>query len=166
MKIVEVGPRDGLQNEAAVVSVETKVKLIESLTDAGVRHVECGSFVSPTWVPQMANTAEVFAQIQRVPGVSYSALVPNLRGFADAVRCQVSEVAVFASASESFSRRNINCSIDESLSRLSAVVKEAHIHAMRVRGYVSCVLGCPYEGRCTARICVPCGEGLSEDGLL
>ncbi len=146
MKIVEVGPRDGLQNEPGLVPVAAKVSLIEALVDAGLRHVECGSFVSAKWVPQMADTSAVFAKVRRVPGVSYSALVPNLMGLAEAIRCGVSEVAVFAAASETFSRRNINCSIDESLDRLGAVANEAKSHGMRVRGYVSCVLGCPYEG--------------------
>jgi len=147
MKIVEVGPRDGLQNEAGVVPVAAKIGLIEALVEAGVRHIECGSFVSPKWVPQMADTSAVFAGLQRVPGVDYSALVPNLTGLAEAARCGVTEVAVFAAASETFSRRNINCSIDESLHRLSAVAHEAIAQGMRVRGYVSCVLGCPYEGQ-------------------
>ena len=146
MKIVEVGPRDGLQNEPGVVSTAAKVRLIEELVEAGVTHVECGSFVAAKWVPQMANTWEVFAQLRRVKGVSYSALVPNLQGLGDAVRCGVEEMAIFAAASETFSRRNINCSIEESLARLGAVSAAARERGMRVRGYVSCVLGCPYEG--------------------
>jgi len=146
MKIVEVGPRDGLQNEAVAVALDAKVRLIEELVEAGVRHVECGSFVSPKWVPQMADTSSVFAKIRRVAGVSYSALVPNLQGLAEAARCGVEEIAVFASASETFSQRNINCGIEESLNRLRVVVAEAKKHGMKVRGYVSCVLGCPYEG--------------------
>jgi hydroxymethylglutaryl-CoA lyase len=146
MKIVEVGPRDGLQNEPGLVPVEAKIKLIEALVSSGVRHVECGSFVSPKWVPQMASSAEVFMRLKRVSGVSYSALVPNLQGLAEAARCGVEEIAVFASASETFSQRNINCSIETSLERLSEVAREAQMHAMRVRGYVSCALGCPYEG--------------------
>ena len=146
MKIFEVGPRDGLQNESVVVPVQSKVQLIEALAAAGLRHIECGSFVSPKWVPQMADTSAVFTQLHRVPGVSYSALVPNLTGLLDAVRCRVREIAVFASASETFSHRNINCGISESLSRLSAVAHEAVSQNIRVRGYVSCVLGCPYEG--------------------
>jgi len=149
MKIVEVGPRDGLQNEARSVGIEAKVTLIEGLVAAGVRNIECGSFVSTEWVPQMADTSAVFAKLRRVGGVSYSALVPNLQGLSEAVRCGVEEVAVFASASETFSKRNINCSIDESLERLGAVATEAKARGMRVRGYVSCVLGCPYEGRVT-----------------
>jgi isopropylmalate/homocitrate/citramalate synthase len=147
MKIVEVGPRDGLQNEAGLVPVEAKVALIEGLVAAGIRHIECGSFVSPKWIPQMADTGAVFAKIQRAPGVSYSALAPNLTGLTEALQCGVKEVAVFAAASETFSRRNINCSIDESLDRLGAVAHEAQANEMRVRGYVSCVLGCPYEGQ-------------------
>ena len=146
MKIFEVGPRDGLQNEPGVVPVSAKVQLIESLAAAGLRHIECGSFVSPKWVPQMADTTSVFTQLHRLPGVTYSALVPNLTGLFDAVRCRVREIAVFASASETFSHRNINCGISESLSRLSAVAHEAISQNIRVRGYVSCVLGCPYEG--------------------
>jgi len=146
MKIVEVGPRDGLQNEARAVSVDTKVKLIEALVDAGLRAIECGSFVSAKWVPQMADSGAVFGQLRRVSGVSYSALVPNTQGLAEAGRCGVEEVAVFASASEAFSRHNINCSIQESLERLGGVTRDAIARGMRVRGYVSCVLGCPYEG--------------------
>jgi isopropylmalate/homocitrate/citramalate synthase len=146
MKIVEVGPRDGLQNEPARVSVEAKVALIEGLADAGVRHIECGSFVSAKWVPQMADTAAVFSKLQRSDDLHYSALVPNLKGLEGATRSGVKEIAVFASASESFSQRNINCSISESLARLRAVTSEAKGRGMAMRGYVSCVLGCPYEG--------------------
>ncbi len=146
MKIFEVGPRDGLQNEPGIVPIEAKVKLIEALVASGLRHIECGSFVSPKWVPQMADTASVFTQLHRLPGVTYSALVPNLTGLTEAVRCHVTEIAVFASASETFSQRNINCSISESLDRLTAVTHEAISQSIRVRGYVSCVLGCPYEG--------------------
>ncbi len=146
MKIVEVGPRDGLQNESSPVSVEAKVHLIEALVHAGVRNVECGSFVSAKWVPQMEDTGAVFATLDRVSGVNYSALVPNLEGLKEAARCGVEEVAIFASASESFSRSNINCSISESLTRLRAVANDAKARGMRLRGYVSCVLGCPYEG--------------------
>jgi isopropylmalate/homocitrate/citramalate synthase len=146
MKIVEVGPRDGLQNESRRVSVEAKVSLINALVEAGARNVECGSFVSAKWVPQMAESGAVFTQLERISGVVYSALVPNLQGLEEAARCGVEEVAIFASASELFSRRNINCSIDESLERVGVVASEAAARGMRVRGYVSCVLGCPYEG--------------------
>lgn len=146
MKIVEVGPRDGLQNEPSRVSVEAKVSLIEALVEAGVENVECGSFVSAKSVPQMADTSTVFAKLYRAPTVNYSALVPNLQGLEEAIRCRVPEVAIFASAAESFSQRNINCSIATSLERLCAVASEAKRHGIRLRGYVSCVLGCPYEG--------------------
>jgi hydroxymethylglutaryl-CoA lyase len=146
MKVVEVGPRDGLQNEPGVVPVNAKVSLIEALAEAGLRQIECGSFVPAKWVPQMADTSAVFAKLRRAAGVSYAALVPNLMGLEEAIRCDVREIAVFAAASETFSRRNINCSIDESVERLGAVASEARGHNMQVRGYVSCVLGCPYEG--------------------
>lgn len=146
VRIVEVGPRDGLQNESAVVPVEVKAELIEALAGAGLKTIECGSFVSPKWVPQMAGTAEVLARIRRIPGVSYPVLVPNLRGLEAAMRAGAEEIAVFAAASEAFSQRNINCSIAESLARLGAVVEGGRAAGMRVRGYVSCVLGCPFEG--------------------
>lgn len=146
VRIVEVGPRDGLQNEAAVIPVELKVSFIEALADAGLRTVESGSFVSPGRVPQMAETAEVLARIRRLPGVSYPVLVPNLKGLERAIDSGVEEIAVFAAASETFSQRNINCSISQSLERLGPVANTARARGMRVRGYVSCVLGCPFEG--------------------
>lgn len=146
VQIVEVGPRDGLQNEGGVVSVQAKVALIEALADAGLTSIESGSFVSPKWVPQMANTAEVLARIKRRDGVSYPVLVPNLKGMEAAEASGVGEIAVFGSASESFARKNINCSIAESLERFRPVVEQALAHGIRVRGYVSCMLGCPYEG--------------------
>ncbi|HMF77603.1 MAG TPA: hydroxymethylglutaryl-CoA lyase [Bryobacteraceae bacterium] len=145
VRVVEVGPRDGLQNERAV-SVETKVTLIESLVEAGVTTVECGSFVSAKRVPQMADTAAVLRKLRRKPGISYTVLVPNLRGLEAAVACGVEEIAVFASASESFSQSNIQSSIPGSLQRLGAVARQAGELKIRVRGYVSCVLGCPFEG--------------------
>ena len=146
VRLVEVGPRDGLQNEAQPISVADKVQLVDALTGAGLSYIEVGSFVSPKWVPQMAGSAQVFAQIQRKPGVTYGALAPNLRGFEDAVAAGVKEVAVFAAASEAFSQRNINCSISESLERFAPIMAAAKQHGVSVRGYVSCVLGCPYEG--------------------
>ncbi|SFP00107.1 hydroxymethylglutaryl-CoA lyase [Pseudomonas sp. NFPP28] len=146
VRLVEVGPRDGLQNEAQPISVADKVRLVDALSAAGLRYIEVGSFVSPKWVPQMAGSAEVFAQIQRKPGVTYGALAPNLRGFDDALAAGVKEVAVFAAASEAFSQRNINCSISESLERFAPIMAAARQHGVSVRGYVSCVLGCPYEG--------------------
>jgi len=147
VRLVEVGPRDGLQNEAQPISVSDKVRLVEALSAAGLSYIEVGSFVSPKWVPQMAGSAEVFAQIQRKPGVTYGALAPNLRGFEDAVSAGVKEVAVFAAASEAFSQRNINCSISESLERFAPIMAAAKQNGVSVRGYVSCVLGCPYEGQ-------------------
>jgi hydroxymethylglutaryl-CoA lyase len=146
VRIVEVGPRDGLQNESQPISVADKVQLVDALTAAGLGYIEVGSFVSPKWVPQMAGSAEVFAQIQRKPGVVYGALAPNLRGFEDALAAGVKEVAVFAAASEAFSQRNINCSISESLERFVPIMDAARQQGVTVRGYVSCVLGCPYEG--------------------
>ena len=150
VRLVEVGPRDGLQNEAQPISVADKVRLVDALSAAGLSYIEVGSFVSPKWVPQMAGSAEVFAQIQRKPGVTYAALAPNLRGFEDAVAAGVKEVAVFAAASEAFSQRNINCSISESLERFAPIMAAAQQHGVSVRGYVSCVLGCPYEGEIAA----------------
>ncbi|KAF6689779.1 MULTISPECIES: hydroxymethylglutaryl-CoA lyase [Pseudomonas] len=150
VRLVEVGPRDGLQNEANPISVADKVQLVDALSAAGLSYIEVGSFVSPKWVPQMAGSAEVFAQIQRKPGVTYGALAPNLRGFEDALAAGVKEVAVFAAASEAFSQRNINCSISESLERFAPIMAAAQQHGVSVRGYVSCVLGCPYEGEIAA----------------
>lgn len=147
VRVVEVGPRDGLQNEARAVPVETRVAFIEALADAGLSAIEAGSFVSPRWVPQMAGTAEVLSRLRRQPGVSYPVLVPNMQGFEAAAATGVDEIAVFGAASESFSRRNINCSIAESLERFRPVCEAALSAGLRVRGYVSCVLGCPYEGK-------------------
>ncbi|AYC35075.1 hydroxymethylglutaryl-CoA lyase [Pseudomonas cavernae] len=146
VRLVEVGPRDGLQNEKQPISVADKVRLVDDLSAAGLGYIEVGSFVSPKWVPQMAGSAEVFAQIARKPGVTYAALAPNLRGFEAALESKVEEVAVFAAASEAFSQKNINCSIAESLERFVPVLDAAKQRGVRVRGYVSCVLGCPYEG--------------------
>ena len=151
VRLVEVGPRDGLQNEAQPISVADKVRLVDALSAADLGYIEVGSFVSPKWVPQMAGSAEVFAQIQRKPGVTYGALAPNLRGFEDALAAGVKEVAVFAAASEAFSQRNINCSISESLERFAPIMEAANQHGVSVRGYVSCVLGCPYEGEIAAQ---------------
>jgi hydroxymethylglutaryl-CoA lyase len=146
VRVVEVGPRDGLQNEAKTVPVETKVALIEALAEAGLTGIEAGSFVSPKWVPQMATTAEVLARLHRKAGVGYPVLVPNLKGLEQALSCSVEEIAVFGAASETFSQRNINCSIEESFARFAPVVEQALAAGLKVRGYVSCVLGCPYEG--------------------
>ncbi|HWQ39538.1 MAG TPA: hydroxymethylglutaryl-CoA lyase [Burkholderiales bacterium] len=146
VKMVEVGPRDGLQNEAASVALEVKVGLIDRLSEAGLPVIEAGSFVSPGWVPQMANTAEVLARIHRRPGVSYPVLVPNMKGLEAAMAAGCEEIAIFAAATETFSKKNINCSIAESLARFAPVAKTARDRGMRVRGYLSVVLGCPYEG--------------------
>ncbi len=146
VKMVEVGPRDGLQNEAKTVPAAVKIALIERLADSGLTVVEAGSFVSPKWIPQMADSAEVMAGIRRRPGVSYPVLVPNMKGYQAARATGADEVAVFGAASESFSRRNINCSIAESLERFAPVCAAAQREGVRVRGYISCALGCPYEG--------------------
>ena len=144
--IFEMGPRDGLQNEKIEVSVGQKIALIDCLSRAGYRRIECASFVSPKWVPQMAGSADVLGRISRADGVRYAALTPNMRGFNDAKAANADEVAVFGSASEAFSKANINVSIDESLDQFEAVIKAARTIDMPVRGYVSCVAGCPFEG--------------------
>lgn len=146
VKIVEVGPRDGLQNEQVAINVDVKVGLVRRLVEAGVSHIEAASFVSPKWIPQMAGSAEVMSRVPRSPAVHYSVLVPNLKGLEAAVAAGCEEISVFGAASESFSQRNINCSIKESLERFRSVIEAARDSDVRVRGYVSCVLGCPYEG--------------------
>ena len=150
VKIVEVGPRDGLQNEKRLVPAAVKIELIERLADAGLTAIEATSFVSPKWVPQMGDADEVLRAVlaspRRRPGVAFPVLTPNLKGFDAAVEAGASEVAIFGAASESFSQKNINCSIDESLKRFAAVVDAASALEIKVRGYVSCVVACPYEG--------------------
>jgi isopropylmalate/homocitrate/citramalate synthase len=146
VRIVEVGPRDGLQNEPTTVPTGTKIELVNRLADAGLPAVEAGAFVSPKWVPQMADSADVLKGIRRKPGVSYPVLVPNMKGFESAVAAGVDEIAIFGAASETFSRKNINCSIAESLERFAPIAAAARAQGMRVRGYISCVAGCPYEG--------------------
>jgi hydroxymethylglutaryl-CoA lyase len=146
VKMVEVGPRDGLQNEAGSVPAEVKVALIDRLSDAGFQVVEAGSFVSPKWVPQMADSAEVMARIRRKPGVTYPVLVPNMKGLEAAIAAKATEVAGFAAATEAFSKRNTNCTIAQSMQRQAEVCKVALDAGLRVRGYISVVLGCPYEG--------------------
>jgi hydroxymethylglutaryl-CoA lyase len=146
VKLVEMGPRDGLQNEPGTVTTDVKVALVDRLTDAGFQAIEAGSFVSPKWVPQMADTAQVMARIRRKPGVSYPVLVPNLKGLEAAIAAGATEVAGFAAATEAFSKRNTNCSIAESMVRQAEVCKAALAAGLRVRGYISVVLGCPYEG--------------------
>ena len=146
VRLVEVGPRDGLQNEPQALGIAERIQLCTALIASGMHHLEVGSFVSPLWVPQMAGTAEVLAGLGRPEGVVRSVLVPNLKGFEAALAAGVDEIAVFAAASEGFSQRNINCSIAESLARFVPVVEGARAAGIRVRGYVSCVLGCPYDG--------------------
>jgi hydroxymethylglutaryl-CoA lyase len=146
VKIVEVGPRDGLQNEKGEVPTEVKLELIERLADAGLPAVEATAFVSPKWIPQMADHTEVLERIRRKPGVAYPVLTPNLKGFEAAKAAGAKEVAVFGAASESFSKKNINCSIAESLERFRPVVDAAKKSDIQVRGYISCVVACPYEG--------------------
>ena len=146
VRIVEVGPRDGLQNEKQEVPTAVKLELIERLADAGLPAVEATAFVSPKWVPQMADHTEVLERVRRKPGVDYPVLTPNLKGFEAARAAGATEVAVFGAASEAFSKKNINCSIAESLERFRPVVDAARRENVKVRGYISCVLGCPYEG--------------------
>ena len=146
VRLVEVGPRDGLQNEKALVPTDVKVALIDMLSDAGMPAIESTSFVSPRWVPQMADAADVMARIRRKPGVRYPVLAPNMKGFDAARAAGADEAAVFVAATEAFSKRNINCSIDESLARAAPIFEAARAANIRVRGYVSVVLGCPYEG--------------------
>lgn len=146
VKVVEVGPRDGLQNEQAVVPSAVKIEFIERLAAAGLPAVEATSFVSPRWIPQLADADEVFRGISRRPGVAYPVLVPNLKGLERATAAGVEEIAVFTAASETFNRKNINASVAESLARIRELAAPALARGMRIRGYVSCVLGCPYEG--------------------
>jgi hydroxymethylglutaryl-CoA lyase len=146
VKIVEVGPRDGLQNEKETIPAAVKAELIERLARAGIPNIEAASFVSPKWVPQMATSSEVMAAIERRPGVIYSALTPNMQGFDAALAAGVDEVVIFGSASEAFSQKNINCSIAESIARFDSVAKAAKTHGLRLRGSISCAFGCPYQG--------------------
>ena len=166
VEIVEVGPRDGLQNEPRKISVADKVALIDALSPVGFRRIEAASFVSPKWVPQMAGSAEVMAAIERAPGVRYTALTPNLRGLEDAIAAQADEVAVFASASEAFSRANINASIEESLVRFGTVIEAARAKDLPVRGYVSCVTDCPYEGPVAPEAVARVSAALFEAGCI
>lgn len=160
VRMVEVGPRDGLQNEKSMVPTAVKVELVNRLSDAGLSVVEAASFVSPKWVPQMGDSAEVLAGIARKPGVRYAALTPNLKGLEGALAAKADEVAVFGAASESFSRKNINCSIAESLDRFAPVMEQAKAAGVPVRGYVSCVLDCPYEGEIAPKAVADVAERL------
>jgi isopropylmalate/homocitrate/citramalate synthase len=162
--IVDVGPRDGLQAEARIVPTATKIELIERLANAGVPVVEAGAFVSPKWVLQMADTADVLARITRHPGTCYPVLVPNRKGLDGAIAAGVEDIAIFGAASESFSQKNINCSISESLERFAPVAADAQAAGMRVRGYISCVLGCPYEGEVSLANVTRVARALDEMG--
>ncbi|MCW8863565.1 MAG: hydroxymethylglutaryl-CoA lyase [Colwellia sp.] len=164
VKIVEVGPRDGLQNEATPISASDKIALIEKLSDAGITYIESGSFVSPKWVPQMATSTEVFEKLNRKDNVTYAALTPNMRGFEGALAVSADEVAIFGAASESFSQKNINCSIEESLERFAPIMTAAKEANVKVRGYVSCVLGCPYEGEISPEQVAKVAEKLYQMG--
>ncbi|KAJ2015120.1 hypothetical protein GGI14_004468 [Coemansia sp. S680] len=164
VKIVEVGPRDGLQNEKKLIPTETKVALINRLADTGLSAVEATSFVSPKWVPQMGDAKQVMAQITRKPGVSYPVLTPNLKGLESAIAAGAKEVAIFGAASESFSLKNINCSIAESLARFEAVVDRAKMAGLQIRGYVSCVVGCPYEGKVAPQAVADVAKALLDMG--
>ena len=164
VRIFEVGPRDGLQNEKDVVPVEVKVGLIDRLTDAGLPVIEATSFVSPKWVPQLADAAEVLAQIQRGPGVAYPVLVPNRKGLDAAIAAGCEEIVIFGAATEAFSKRNTNCSIAEGLARFSEVCAVALQHGIRVRGDVSVCLGCPYEGDVSPDAVVRVARALDEMG--
>ena len=146
VKIIEVGPRDGLQNEKETIPASVKVELVDRLSRAGFQNIEAAAFVSPKWVPQMATSTEVMAQITRLPGVLYSALAPNMKGFEAALAAKVDEVVIFGAASEAFSQKNINCSIAESVERFRDVARAAKQHGLRLRGSISCSFGCPYQG--------------------
>jgi len=165
VKIVEVGPRDGLQNEAgAMLSASVKANLINQLAATGLRHIEAAAFVHPKWVPQMANSSEVLAQVKRLSHVSYSALTPNLKGLERALKAGVNEVAVFAAATESFSERNTNCSMAEGLARFEPLVKMALEAGIKVRGYVSVVIDCPYEGAVKPQVVAQVAHQLQQMG--
>ncbi|MCD8521623.1 MAG: hydroxymethylglutaryl-CoA lyase [Saccharospirillaceae bacterium] len=164
VRIVEVGARDGLQNEAQALSVELRCELIERLAEAGLRHIETGSFVSPKWVPQMQHSDRVLQQLKRQPGVRYAALTPNLQGLEAAVAANASEVAVFTAASDSFTRKNINCSVAQSLERIRPVLEHARTVGLPVRGYVSTVMGCPYQGEVPVQAVVDVAQALLDMG--
>jgi hydroxymethylglutaryl-CoA lyase len=164
VKIVEVGPRDGLQNEKQAMSADVKLELIGRLADAGVKSIEATAFVSPKWVPQMADATEVMKRLERREGVAYPVLVPNEKGLEAALAAGAREIAVFGAASEAFSQKNINCSIAESLARFKPVVEAAKQAGVAVRGYVSCVLGCPYQGAVPAAAVADVAWALYEMG--
>ena len=164
IQIVEVGPRDGLQNEKGWVPTETKISLIEKLADAGLTKIEATSFVSPKWVPQLKDAHEVFTGIKRISGVSYPVLTPNMKGFERALEADAKEIAVFSAASEAFTQKNTNCSIEESINRFRPVLAEAKKTNIPVRGYISCVLGCPYQGNVAVEDVVNLAAKMTEMG--
>ena len=164
IQIVEVGPRDGLQNEKDWVPTKTKISLIEKLADAGLTKIEVTSFVSPKWVPQLKDAHQVYMGIKRVPYVSYPVLTPNMKGFARAIEADAKEIAVFCAASEAFSQKNTNCSIEESINRFRPVLEEAKKNNILVRGYISCVLGCPYQGNVPVEDVVNLAAKMTEMG--
>lgn len=164
VRIVEVGPRDGLQNEKQTIATETKIKLVELLVDAGLNYIEVGSFVNPKWVPQMADSREVFTGIARKQNITYAALVPNLQGYERAISVNANEVAIFAAASEAFSQKNINCSIADSISRFDPLISTAKTQGIPVRGYISCVAGCPYSGDVNPQLVADIARDLYEMG--
>ena len=164
IQIVEVGPRDGLQNEKEWVPTKTKISLIEKLADAGLTKIEATSFVSPKWIPQLKDAHEVFTGIKRISGVSYPVLTPNMKGFERALEADAKEIAVFSAASEAFTQKNTNCSIEESINRFRPVLEEAKINNIPVRGYISCVLGCPYQGKVAVENVVNLAAKMTEMG--
>ena len=164
--LVEVGPRDGLQNEPELIPVEVKVRLIELLAEAGLQVIEAGAFVSPKWVPQMADSDRVLATLPQRPGLRFPVLVPNMKGYEAARAAGAREIAVFGAASETFTQRNINCTIEESLARFAPVAEAASRDGLRLRGYVSCVLGCPYEGSVPPEAVVKVAKALTELGCV
>ncbi|HKO68569.1 MAG TPA: hydroxymethylglutaryl-CoA lyase [Burkholderiaceae bacterium] len=163
--IVDVGPRDGLQNEKQMIPSDVKVELVDRLTDAGFTAIEVTSFVSPKWVPQMSDAADVMARIGRKPGVTYSVLVPNAKGMEGALAAKADEIVVFAAASEAFSQKNINCSIDESIERFRPVTEQAQEHGIRIRGAISCALGCPYQGEVEPRAVAHVARRMKDIGV-
>ncbi len=165
IKIVEVGPRDGLQNESVPIPTEAKVAFVDALSETGTKDIEVSAFVSSKWVPQLADAGDVFARITRKPGVTYSALVPNEKGFNRALEANVDKVAVFSAASETFSNKNTNCSIDTSYNRIEPVVSRAHKMGLPVRGYVSTAFWCPYEGTIHPQVASDCIERMADMGV-
>ena len=164
IQIVEVGPRDGLQNEKEWVPTKTKISLIEKLADAGLTKIEATSFVSPKWVPQLKDAHEVFTGIKRISGVSYPVLTPNMKGFERALEADAKEIAVFSAASEAFTQKNTNCTIEESINSFRPVLEEAKKNNIPVRGYISCVLGCPYQGNVAVEDVVNLAAKMTEMG--